>query len=91
MHSCEIISLQKDDSGDFANGKPRAATSLDVVRFVPVNPVKYFTLISSVHFSHFPICLTIRDPFLLMIMLQKMHSTLCVLNVSSVGTDLKRL
>ena len=64
---------------------------LDVVGFVPMNPVRYFTLISSVHFSHFQICLTIPDPFLLMIMLQKMHSTHCVLNLSSVGTDLKRL
>ena len=72
------------------NGKPREATCLDMVGFVPVNPVKYFTLISSVHFSHFPICLTVRDPFLLMIMLQKMHLTICVLNLSSVGTDLKR-
>ena len=47
--------------------------------------------ILSVHFSHFLICLRIRDPFILMIMLQKMHLTLRILNLSSVGTDLKML
>ena len=47
--------------------------------------------ISSVHFSYFRICLTIRDIFLLMIILQKMHLTLCVLNLSSVRIYLKRL
>ena len=71
-----ISSLEKDNSGDFADGKPRESTCLDVVGFVPVNHVRYFTLISSVHCSHFPLCLTMRDLFLLMIMLQNAFNPL---------------
>ena len=54
MHGSEIISsLEKDNSGDFADGKPRETTCLDAVGFVPVNPVRYFTLYRQCTFHTF--------------------------------------
>ena len=62
----------------------------DVISLELTDFVRYLAF-SLVHFSHLLICLIILDPFLLITVQQKMHLTLAVLKVASVGTGLKRL